>query len=401
MKLEIKKGWAEGSVSAPPSKSMAHRSLICGAFSKGSEIKGVAMSEDIEATLGCLRSLGASVSVCEDTVYIGGMSLGSEDVTDELFCNESGSTLRFMIPICLLFDREITLRGSLRLFQRSLDVYSELCQESGLLFQMTDSSVTVKGPLKSGVYNVRGDVSSQFISGLLFALPHLEGESVVHITGEFESASYVELTLNALKRFGVKVERPDDRTFVIRGKQTFENVCEYVEGDYSNAAFFEAMKRLGHKVSVTGLDAESAQGDRVYSELFDRIEENDLPIDISDCPDLAPILFAYSAVRGKGVFTGTRRLAVKESHRALAMKEELAKFGAEVAVMENSVQVSCKELTVPSEVLLGHNDHRIVMALAVLCSITGGIIDGAEAVAKSFPDFFQRLRSLGIEVCEI
>ena len=154
MKLEIKKGWAEGSVSAPPSKSMAHRSLICGAFSKGSEIKGVAMSEDIEATLGCLRSLGASVSVCEDTVYIGGMSLGSEDVTDELFCNESGSTLRFMIPICLLFDRKITLRGSLRLFQRSLDVYSELCQESGLLFQMTDSSVTVKGPLKSGVYNV-------------------------------------------------------------------------------------------------------------------------------------------------------------------------------------------------------------------------------------------------------
>ena len=397
MKVQIKKGRAAGTVSAPPSKSMAHRNLICGAFSEGSEISGVQMSKDIEATLNCLKGLGADVQVSSETVRIGGLKLDAP-FENRIFCNESGSTLRFMIPICLLFDKEITLGGTKRLFQRSLDVYSELCEKEGLEFRLSEDSVTVKGPLKSGVYELRGNVSSQFISGLLFALPHCHGESVIKIIGELESASYIGLTLNALRSFGIKINCPDNRTFIIEGSQTFQARKARVEGDYSNAAFFDALNMLGHCVSVTGLDEMSAQGDRVYNELFERIEKRDFPIDISDCPDLGPILFAVSAVKGIGEFTGTHRLRIKESDRALAMKTELSKFGAEVNVEENSVAVVCNSLRKPSDPISGHNDHRIVMSAAILCTLTGGVIDGAEAVTKSFPDFFDRLSVLGIEV---
>ena len=401
MTVEIKRGVATGKVTAPPSKSMAHRNLICGAFSKGSKISGVAMSKDIEATLSCLEGLGARVEVCGDEVSLGGLDFSKSPKTNRIFCNESGSTLRFLIPICLLFSEEITLYGSPRLFQRPLDVYEKMCRERGLSFEYGENEVKVKGPLKSGVFHVRGDVSSQFISGLLFALPHLEGNSEIKIVGELESASYIDLTLSALSRFGVKVERPDEKTFAICGGQSFASLCERVEGDYSNAAFFEALNRIGGSVTVEGLDTESLQGDRVYSELFDRIEKRDFPIDITDCPDLAPILFAVAAAKGRGEFTGTRRLKLKESDRALVMKEELAKVGAEVTVEENSVTVFCGGITPPTEKIKKHNDHRIVMSMAVLCTLCGGTIDGVEDVSKSFPDFFERLKALGIEVTEI
>ena len=398
MTVEIKKGRAVGKVTAPPSKSMAHRNLICGAFSPASEISGVHMSKDIEATLGCLKGLGADASVQGETVKLGGLDFTGSPAENSIFCNESGSTLRFMIPICLLFDSEITLTGSERLFQRSLDIYADMCSERGLEFELGENCVKVKGPLKSGTFEVRGDVSSQFISGLLFALPHLEGNSTIKIIGKLESASYINLTLGALRNFGVQVERPDEVTFFIPGGQRFRTRCEAVEGDYSNAAFFEALNRIGGEVEIDGLISDSMQGDRVYYELFDRIEKREFPIDISDCPDLAPILFAVSAVKGRGEFTGTRRLKIKESDRAEVMRQELAKMGAEVSVGENSVSVNCENLTAPSEPFCGHNDHRIVMSMAVLSTLTGGVIEGAEAVSKSFPDFFERLETLNIEV---
>ena len=398
MTVTVKKGRAFGKITAPPSKSMAHRNLICGAFSEHSEISGVAMSKDIEATIGCLRGLGAHVSVNADSVSIGGLDFTKAPAEKSVFCNESGSTLRFLIPICLLFDCEITLTGSKRLFQRSLDIYSDICREKGLSFETFDDGVKVKGPLKSGTYEVRGDVSSQFISGLLFALPHCEGDSVINIIGELESASYIELTLDALRSFGVEIERTDSKTFYIRGFQKVESVNSRVEGDYSNAAFFEALNRIGGEVKIEGLKSDSKQGDRVYSQLFDRIERKDFPIDISDCPDLAPVLFAVSAVKGAGEFCGTRRLKIKESDRAEAMREELSKFGADVTVFENSVSISCNNIKAPTEKLCGHNDHRIVMSMAVLSTLTGGTIEEAEAVSKSFPDFFERLSGLGIEV---
>ncbi len=398
MTVEIRKGKAKGTIIASPSKSMAHRDLICGAFSVDSEITGVHMSKDIEATLGCLKALGARAELCGTTVRIGGLDFGKKEFTDDIFCNESGSTLRFLIPICLLFEREIKLTGSKRLFQRSLDVYKKLCDERYLGFDISDDCVIVKGPLKSGIFEVRGDVSSQFISGLLFALPHCKGNSEIRIVGELESASYIDLTVAALKDFGVVVDRPDKRTFLIAGEQTFKSKKAEVEGDYSNAAFFEALDRVGGDVRIEGLKADSMQGDRVYGKLFDRVEKRDFPIDISDCPDLAPILFAFSAVKGEGEFVGTRRLKIKESDRAEAMRAELAKVGADVKVGENTVSITCQELKAPRENFCGHNDHRIVMAMAVISTLTGGVIEEAEAVSKSFPDFFECFQSLGIEV---
>ena len=401
MKLEIKKGWAEGSVSAPPSKSMAHRSLICGAFSKGSEIKGVAMSEDIEATLGCLRSLGASVSVCEDTVYIGGMSLGSEDVTDELFCNESGSTLRFLIPLCLISGKKIKFVGAKRLFERPLSIYESICQEQGILFEKSENGLTVCGKLKSGNYRIRGDISSQFISGLLFALPLLDGISIIEIIGKFESESYIDLTLQVLSEFGIKITRVGSR-FIILGNQRYQSRDYTVEGDCSNAAFLQALDFIGGKVTVEGISENTLQGDRVYNKIFASLENGIREFDLSDCPDLAPILFAVSAVKGGAAFTGTARLKIKESDRSEAMAQELKKLGIEVEVGENHVRVGSSPLKSPTEALCGHNDHRIVMALAVLCTLVGGEIEGAEAVAKSYPDFFDVIKKLkiGLEIYE-
>lgn len=398
MTVTIKKGIAEGTVTAPPSKSVAHRNLICGAFSVGSKIGGVHMSKDVEATLACLKGLGASVCLDGDVVAIGGLDVSCSPPEKSICANESGSTLRFLIPICLLFEDEITVTGTKRLFERSLDIYEEMCAQRGLGFELFENGVKLRGPLQSGVFEVRGDVSSQFISGLLFALPLCKGDSLIKIVGELESASYIDLTLDSLKEFGIVIERPDSKTFLIKGKQSYKPNDTIVEGDYSNAAFFEALNFIGGSVEISGLKPESMQGDRVYKALFSKIEREEFPIDISDCPDLAPILFAMAAYHGRGEFVGTRRLKIKESDRAEAMKQELEKMGAEVTVFENSVNVACGGLVAPKAKINGHNDHRIVMAMSVLATLTGAEIEGAEAVSKSFPDFFCRLEALGIEV---
>ncbi len=398
MTITINKSPANGRVKAPPSKSMAHRYLICGALSGSSRIDGIAFSKDIEATLDCLKALGAEIKIDGNAVQLGGIDPAKGVASHRLFCNESGSTLRFLIPLCLIFDQEITLWGSERLFSRSLSVYEELCLEQGIKFIKTKNSVTLKGKLQSGKYSVRGDVSSQFISGLMFALHQLEGDSIIDITGAVESGSYLGLTVKALADFGVRVSRVDERTIYIKGSQHCKKRRLAVEGDYSNAAFFEALNLLGGNVVVTGLSDKSVQGDRVYTELFSQLEHLKPTIDISDCPDLGPILMTVAAAKNGAVFTGTKRLKIKESDRAFAMQAELAKFGCRIEVEENSVRVYKSKLKVPKAPLFGHNDHRIVMSMAVLATLTGGTIIGAQAVSKSFPDFFDRLEALGISL---
>lgn len=398
MKCEILPSRPNGKVAAPPSKSMAHRYLICGAMGEGSCVRGVSLSRDIEATLSCLKALGAHVEYENGCVRIGGFDPRNVPDGTSLYAHESGSTLRFLIPLCLLSVREITLTGADRLFERPLDIYENICREKGLLFEKDGSTLKVRGPLTSGEFFVPGNVSSQFISGLLFALPMTEGDSIIRITGDFESASYIDLTLSALRDFGVDIDHPDEKTFIIHGKSKLRSADITVEGDWSNGAFFEAMNYLGGDVTVEGLREDSLQGDRVYRDLFAKIKNKDFPIDISDCPDLAPILFAVSAAMGEGHFTGTRRLKIKESDRAEAMREELSKMGCDVTVLENEVLVKCEGLIAPKEIISGHNDHRIVMAMATLCTLTGGVIEGCEAVSKSFPDFFGKLSDLGIEV---
>ena len=398
MVVTIYKSTAFGRVKAPPSKSMAHRYLICAALSPESEIKGVGFSEDIKATLSCLQALGARAEIIGDTVRIGGIDIEKGIKSNKLFCNESGSTLRFLIPICLLFDDEITLSGSRRLMQRSLSVYADICAAAGLKFSQTEDSVTVKGRLKAGKYSVRGDVSSQFISGLMFALSLLPDDSIIDITGAIESGSYLGMTVKALADFGVRISRTDEHTIYIKGNQTYKPRSLTVEGDYSNAAFFDVLNALGGNVAVSGLKADTCQGDAVYKKLFGEIVRGTPQIDISDCPDLGPVLMAAAAANNGAHFTGTHRLKIKESDRGAAMAEELSKFGCRVQVDDNEITVHKCELKTPELPLDGHNDHRIVMSLAVLSTLTGGQIYGAEAVSKSFPDFFERFSSLGIDL---
>ena len=402
MKIRIEKGIARGTVCAPPSKSMAHRLLICAGLSDGECIvHGISDSEDMLATMDCLRALGMKCEKEGDTVRVSGIDIRKAAAPKQLNCRESGSTLRFFIPIALMTEKEAVLTGSGRLLERPLSVYEELFRQRGITFCKTEREIRICGSLKSGDFELDGNVSSQFATGILFALPLLEGDSRITLRPPVESRSYINMTLSALKLFGVEAGWQEENVLYIKGNQRYHAEEVFVEGDYSNAAFFEALNLLGGQVIIKNLRKDSLQGDRVYEELFEALKRPGAELDLSDCPDLGPVLFATAAAKQGGKFTGTSRLKIKESNRGEAMAEELRKFGVTAEVLENEVIVSGQGLREPKEVLDGHNDHRIVMSEAVLLTQTGGVIDGAEAVSKSFPDFFEKLASLGIEVEKI
>ena len=399
MNVRIYPGRACGTVAAPPSKSMAHRLLICAGLSAGtSRIHSLAYNEDILATLDCLRALGAVCTIEGDTVTVTGTDPRKAAPAEPLCCRESGSTLRFFLPLALLCGKPVTLTGSRKLLSRPLSVYEQLCAERGFRFDLQDDCLQVQGSLTGGNFCLPGDVSSQFITGLLFALPLAQTDSRIQITTALESAGYIELTLQALGQFGITAHWQDSRTLLIPGRQQYRPAELTAEGDYSGAAFYGAMNTLGSCVTVTGLDPASLQGDRVFEEHLQSLAAGRPVIDLSDCPDLGPVLFAVAAAKNGAVFTGTRRLKIKESDRAAAMAQELSAFGTEVTVEENTVTVKTTAFHKPERALQGHNDHRIVMSLAVLLMLTGGTIEGAQAVRKSFPDFFEKLKFLGIEV---
>ncbi len=400
MNVKIYPSKACGKIDAPPSKSLSHRALICGAMTGQSVINNAYVgngSVDVGSTLNCLMHLGADICVHGSKVKIGNFDPFNIPENVTLDCCESGSTLRFLIPLCLLSNKKVTIIGAKRLFERPLGIYEDICREQSILFERTDDSLTLCGRLKSGIYKVQGDISSQFITGLLFALPLLDGVSIIEVIGKFESESYVDLTLMMLSKFGIKITRNCNR-FVILGNQKYKS-CEYtVEGDCSNAAFLQAFNALGGEVTVDGILENTLQGDRVFVEFLNEMKSGKREFDLSDCPDLAPILFAVSAALGGAKFIGTKRLKIKESDRANAMKEELAKFGIDVIVEDNSVTVCKGTLKAPNEKLKSHNDHRIVMSLAVLCTLTGGEIEGAEACSKSYKSFFGDLEKLNVKL---
>ena len=449
MRVTISPSAARGSMDAPPSKSMAHRLLICAGLAEGtSVITNVDLSRDIRATMACLQALGADMVFEKGTVTVRGIgrdvltgsgrpasgsvsgspdgilskpASGSPDgILSEsasgrpadagaapvlLPCGESGSTLRFLLPLCLLREQESRLTGSRTLLTRPLAVYEKICRDQKLVFEKGPEEVLVGGRLRAGEYVLPGNVSSQFVSGLLFALPFLEEDSVIRLVPPVESRPYIDMTLQALRQFGIRVDREpadwqaegDFRLWIRGSGKYLARTGLEVEGDYSNAAFFLALDRLGGRVTVGGLAEDTLQGDRVCSTYLDMLDRGFAEIDLSDCPDLGPVLMAFAAAREGGRFRGTRRLKIKESDRGEAMRQELAKMGARVEPGDNEILV-CPGLHPPREILRGHNDHRIVMALSVLLTLTGGSIDGAEAVSKSLPDFFDRLIRLGIGV---
>ncbi len=395
MKAIIKKSKAKGEVLAPPSKSMAHRLLLCAALSgERAVISNIAYSKDIEATLNCLKALGAEFMKDADKVtFSGGLNPQNGALLD---CNESGSTLRFMIPICLLFDREIELTGSETLFSRPLEVYENISREAGFKYVKNGNRITLKGKLSSGDYFLSGNISSQFITGLMLALSTLEAPSRIILSTELKSEPYVLMTMASLEKFGIKIEKRDNAFVVIPKKR---NGGEFsVEGDWSNAAFSDVFNLVGGEVYTKGLDKNSLQGDKIYRDYFEKLKSGCPTLAIDDCPDLGPILISAAAMLNGARLVGTNRLKIKESDRGNAMKEELKKLGAKIEIGDDFIEVPKCELKPSVESLFGHNDHRIVMSLAPVLSLIGGEIEGAEAVNKSYPDYWEMVKALGIEV---
>ncbi len=396
MIVKIEKGTPKGVFYAPPSKSYAHRLLILGALAGNSEISGVGFSEDIKSTLSCLSSLGFPFGIKGDTVVFGKARTAVKKA--ELFCGESGSTLRFMIPVALSFGGEFLFNCSERLVSRGIGEYEKIFGAQGVEFKIGKDFILIKGKISPERFEIRGDVSSQFATGLLFALA-ISGGGEIKPTAPLLSRPYVDITIDCLKKFGVSVKEKDG-VFSLGEEKELKSAAVKVEGDYSNAAFLDAFSVLGADVSVTGLDENSVQGDRAYKKLFSEIKKGYLSCDLSDTPDLAPVCFALAGASRGGKFTGTARLKIKESDRAEVMKEELSAFGITLIVREDETEVVPPKngLLKPYRRLSSHNDHRIAMALSVLLTLTGGELSGAEAVKKSYPEFFEILKEHGVKI---
>ena len=398
MRAVFKPSFAKGAVAAPPSKSMGHRMLLCAGLSGGPcTVTGIAPSQDMMATLDCLSAIGVDYDWQEDRVTLRGGDVFSSP-KEPVCCRESGSTLRFFVPLFLLGRQKVTLTGSSRLMERPMGVYQQMCRERTLLYGQEGDKLYLRGPLQPGLYQIPGDVSSQFASGLLFALPLLEAGSVISLIPPVASRPYIEMTRQAQKLFGVESVWTDENTLRVFGGQRYEARDAVVEGDWSNAAFLDGFSLLGGDVTVTGLIENSLQGDKIYKEYYKMLQNGCPTLDIEQCPDLGPVLMALAAAGQGAILTGTRRLRIKESDRGAAMAAELLKMGVRCVVEDNTITVPGGQLKAPAEVLSGHNDHRVVMALSLLLSRVGGEIREAQAVSKSFPDFFDRIRALGIEV---
>ncbi len=400
MNITIKKGTAAGVVSVPSSKSVAHRLLINAALTDGETIiNGLSLNEDIKATIDCLKTLGAQIEYSGGRCAVHGMNGGGENPR-RLYCRESGSTLRFMIPLCL-DSVKTELYGSPRLIERPHCVYADIAKKNGFLWRSDGEKITVCGCLKAGEYEIPGNISSQFITGLMLALPTLEGDSVIRLTTEPESLSYVDMTVASLDAFGIKIEKRTEREWFIKGSQMRKSPGTInVEADESGAAFFGALNFIGGDVRLDNLNENSCQGDRVWRSLFPMLKSGKPEISIKDCPDLGPILMALAACLHGVTLTDTARLRIKESDRGNAMAEELRKLGVKVTVEENTITVDPSGIHAPNEALDGHNDHRIVMSLAIMLTRFGGRINNAQAVSKSMPHFFEMLNSLGTETEE-
>ena len=408
-----------GTVSAPPSKSMAHRAVLCSALAKGtSHIENLEFSKDISATLAAAGQLCARVESGPADVLVEGLG-HFRPVFGPVDCCESGSTLRFLIPLASLTGQSITFVGRGRLMERPQSVYETLYREQNLHFEQANGQLTVAGSLRSGEYTLAGNVSSQFISGLLFALPLLAGDSTLHLIPPVESRSYIEMTRAAQAAFGVTSHWLDDTTLCIPGGQQYHPRDYIVEGDYSQAAFLAVLGAVKGGITLTGLAAETLQGDAAILDIlrrcgakftrteaglvFEQAPLHGVDIDLADCPDLGPVLMVLGLLcEGTTVIRNAERLRIKESDRIAAMEAELRACGGVLSSEGSTITVQgCKpQLHAPEAPLSGHNDHRVVMSLTVL-ALAADIplaINEAEAVQKSWPHFFDALKPLGVEV---
>ena len=401
MDVQITPRRLSGVVTPPPSKSLAHRWILAAALAAGtSVVKNVAFSEDIEATLRCMEALGASWETREDRLQIAGIGGERRPFGDlpQFDCGESGSTLRFLIPIALTVDQGGVFTGRGRLMERPQQPYFDLFDRRGISYALEDGALTVRGSLSPGEYRLRGDVSSQFFTGLLMALPLLEGPSVVISTTKLESASYTSMTMGVLARCGVHVRwSPALNGFGVE-PGIYSPFEETVEADWSQAAFWYAAISLGSNLRLRGLKGQSAQGDAAVVGHYKKLAlTGEVKINLSDCPDLLPPLAVMAAVRrGTTRFTHAARLRLKESDRLATVARMLKALGGAVSEEEDGLTVYGVS-TLPGGVVDGANDHRIVMAAAIAATRCQGpvTIRGAEAVKKSYPNFWRDYENLG------
>lgn len=398
MKVRISPGHINGRIIAPPSKSCCHRSLICSALSDGPcLIENIEMSDDINATMDCLKALGADIIKSEDNSFKI-IPLIKKDTAPLFNCRESGSTLRFMIPVALSQYDDVIFTGSSRLIERGIDVYHEIFKKCNITYNQNNNIIHISGKLQPGKFELPGNVSSQYVSGLLFSLPLLENDSTVKLISPVESRPYINITIDILKNFNIEIAEINENEFFIRGNQKYKSTEYTVPGDWSNGAALLCYNYFGSGAQIENLDESSLQGDKRCIEIFNSLNEGYFKTDISDCPDLAPVLFAFASLKHGGLFTGTKRLKIKECDRGECMKTSLEKFGLKAEIFDNFVKIYPGKPIPPNKPLDSFNDHRIVMALTFLLSFTGGYIENAEAVNKSFPSFFEILKKAGLDI---
>ena len=384
MDIRITPQKLSGAVTPPASKSMAHRAVLAMALAEGQgSLSNLSDSQDIQATKRCVAAL---------------KSPQAEGELPFLDCGESGSTLRFLIPIALAAAGGGVFAGHGRLMERPQQPYFDIFDEKGTLYEQKDGILIVRGSLSPGVYRLPGNVSSQFVTGLLYALPLLPGDSSIEITTPLESSGYVDMTLDMLEKFGISVENRNYQVFHIPGNQTYQARDIAVEADWSQAGFWYAANFLDNRVSIQGLNTDSTQGDRVVASLCWKLAKpGDVDIDVSGCPDLLPPLAVMAAMRqGTTRFINAARLRIKESDRLATTAALLNRLGGSAEDGPDSLTVR----GVPSfsgGTVDGANDHRIVMAAAIAAtrSTAPVTILGAEAVNKSYPSFWEDYKQLG------
>lgn len=414
MNAIIKPGKLSGDVIIPPSKSLSHRAIIAASLAKGkSIISNVLYSKDIKATIGAMRACGANITEYKDHLEIIGSDV--KRVDDVIDANESGSTIRFMIPIALAVNEPITFTGKNHLCKRPLDTFFEIFDNQGIEYSRGEDYLPLKvnGGLKPGQFNIRGDISSQFITGLLYALPLLNGDSVINITTNLESKGYVDLTLDMLKKFGIVIENVDYKSFIIKGNQSYKPADYTIEGDFSQSAFFLVADTLGADITLHAMNKDSHQGDKkIIQDVLDlggkiTFEDDKLKaypvqtkgcvIDFAQSPDLGPALTVLASLSsGVTEFINAARLRIKECDRITCMKDELAKLGAKIEENPDGMIITgVDKLT--GGVIDSHNDHRVAMAIAMASlKSTGDIkIINAECVSKSYPNFWEVFESIG------
>ena len=404
MDIRITPGPLEGTVIPPPSKSQAHRAILAAALTNGtSTIRNVALSQDIEATLRCICALGGAWEREEDSLRVSGIGCREWDTAalPRLDCGESGSTLRFLIPVALTLNNGGVFTGRGRLMERPQQPYFDIFEEKGIFYEQEDGVLTIRGELNPGEYRLPGNVSSQFVTGLLYALPLMEWESQIVLTSPLESRGYVDMTLDVLKDFGITVENQGYERFIVPGDQWCTARDYAIEADWSQAAFWMAAGSLGNPVLTAGLNDRSIQGDRVIDEHFASFAwgtGRTVEIDVSDCPDLLPPLAVMAAFHdGAARLTNAARLRMKESDRLASVTKTLNALGAQVEEGPDFLKITGRDSLEGGVTVDCCNDHRIAMMAAVAATRCAQPVTllGAECVRKSYPTFWEEYKRLG------